>query len=506
MPDQRHQLAAIMFTDMKNPIFYFSILIFLSIQHVNSQIIPEQRRITWKPGIPEGPHQVSASVENVVNYGADPTGKTDSHDAFALAIDKLPLTGGVVYVPEGTYLLNSTLSINKSHVVLRGAGITTARLLSNVSGVSINVESDTEGNWQKITGGHSLGSFQIEVENGSDFTKGSFIEIQQKNDSAIMYTKNTWIQRWAENSVGQLLEIAEVNSNKLTLKTSLHHTFSKDLNPVVRPVNMVKNVGIENLYIQKLIPANHTISFNHTAYCWIKHVESYMTMRSHVRISASIGHEITECFFHNSYNYGGGGHGYGVECAHHASDVLVENNVFDSLRHAMMVQTGANGNVFAYNYSTNPVQGEPGSVLNSGWVPPDISVHGHYPFMNLFEGNDVMEIGISDYWGPAGPGNTYLRNKVNGDGILCYDHSHEQNLLGNYTTALINTDKTCLRLLEHGNIINGEILWDDEIQEHTIPASCYLDTAPAFFKGYDWPPFGPDAEKGNKLPAQKRYE
>ncbi len=384
--------------------------------------------------------------------------------------------------------------------------MTSTRLLSDAEGVSIKVESDTEGNWQKITGGHHLDSYQIEVENGSVFSKGSFIEIQQDNDSAIMYTENTWIQRWAENSVGQVLEIINVKENLLTLKTSLHHTFSKNLNPVVRPIYAVKNVGIENLFIQKLKPANHTVSFHHTAYCWMKRVESYMTMRTHVRISASLGHEIKECFFHKSFNYGGGGHGYGVECANHASDVLVENNIFDSLRHAMMVQTGANGNVFAYNYSTNPVQGEPGSVLNTGWIPPDISVHGHYPFMNLFEGNEVMEIGISDYWGPAGPGNTYLRNKVNGDGILCYDHSHEQNLLGNNTTALINTGKTCLRLLEHGNIINDVIFWDDKIPDHGIPSSYYLDEAPAFFKDHNWPPFGPDVKRRNILPAQKRYE
>jgi len=491
---------------MKKSIHYFLVLLSLSIQNVNSQIIPDQRRITWNPGIPGGIPQLSTPVENIKTYGADPSGKTDSHDAIAAAINKLSSTGGIVYIPEGTYLLNATLRINRSNIVIRGAGMTSTRLLSNVNDVSIKVDSDTEGNWQKITGGHNLGSFQIEVENGSVFSKGSFVEIQQDNDSAIMYTKNTWIQRWAENSVGQVLEITNVKGNLLTLKTSLHHTFSKDLNPVIRPIEIVKNVGFENLFIQKLKPANHTIWFHHTAYCWIKNVESYMTMRSHVRISASLGHEIKECFFHNSYNYGGGGHGYGVECANHTSDVLVENNIFDSLRHAMMVQTGANGNVYAYNYSTNPVQGEPGSALNTGWIPPDISVHGHYPFMNLFEGNEVLEIGISDYWGPAGSGNTYLRNKVKGDGILYYDHSHEQNLMGNITTSLINTDKTCLRILEHGNIINGVIIWDDKIPDHTIPTSFYLDNAPSFFKSYNWPPFGPDTMKDNTLPAQKRYE
>ena len=487
---------------MKKYIVYFLSAFFLAVHLIHAQIIPGQRRITWNPGIPGGIPEVSGPVENIIDYGADPTGKTDSHDAISTAINKLPSTGGVVYIPEGTYLLNSTLLISQSNVVVRGAGMASTKLLSDVEGVSIEVESAAKENWQKITGGLNLGSFQIEVENGAAFTKGTFMEIQQENDSSIMYTEDTWIQRWAENSVGQVFEIVDIQGNSIILKTSLHHTFSGNLNPVARPFKAVRNVGIENLFIQKLKPANHTISFDHTAYCWIINVESYMTMRSHVQLSASLGHEIKACFFHKSYNYGGGGHGYGVMCGNHTSDVLIENNVFDSLRHAMMVQTGANGNVFAYNYSTNPVQGEPGSVLNTGWIPPDISVHGHYPFMNLFEGNEVMEIGISDYWGPAGPGNTYLRNIVKGDGIICYDHAHEQNLLGNITTSMINTENSCQRLLEHGNIINGVIVWDNQIADHTIPASLYLDKAPDFFKGFHWPPYGPDAEKGNQLPAR----
>jgi len=32
------------------------------------------------------------------------------------------------------------------------------------------------------------------------------------------------------------------------------------------------------------------------------------------------------------------------------------------------------------------------------WTPADISVHGHYAYSNLFEGNIVQEITVSDYW------------------------------------------------------------------------------------------------------------
>lgn len=491
---------------MNNPALLFFIFLALSLQLLHAQVIPDNRRINWNPGIPGGIPRIEGPVENVLQFGADPSGQKDSHDAITEAIRRLPHTGGIVYMPEGTYLLSKTLLINKDRVILRGDGMTSTRLLSDAGGVSIRIESNERGDWQKVTSGYDKGSRRIEVEDGSAFSKGSFLEIQQENDSSIMYTEETWIQGWAENSVGQVFEIADIQGNSVILKTPLHLTLSRDLYPVARPFEALHYVGIENLYIRKQRPADHTISYHHTAYCWIVNVESEMTMRSHVQLSASLGHEIKACYFHKSYHYGGGGHGYGVMCGNHTCDVLVENNVFDSLRHAMMVQTGANGNVFAYNYSANPVQGDPGSVLNNGWIPPDISVHGHYPFMNLFEGNDVMEIGISDYWGPAGPGNTYLRNRVRGDGILCYDHSHKQNLLGNVTTTLSNTDHSCQDLLEDGNIIDGVTVWDEKTIGQRIPASLYLIGPPVFFKGYNWPPLGPETRIENLLPAKIKYE
>jgi len=182
------------------------------------------------------------------------------------------------------------------------------------------------------------------------------------------------------------------------------------------------------------------------------------------------------------------------------------DNVFNMLRHAMMVQVGANGNVFAYNYSINTVQGDGETNLNIGWISPDISIHGHYPFMNLFEGNEVEEIGIGDYWGPAGPGNTYFRNKVNGEGIFYYDESHTQNVIGNRTTAITDRDKKARNKLEHGNVVDNSTYWDPDIATKNIPDSYYLRSAPAFLGKGTWPLFGPDIDKKHKLPAQIRFE
>jgi hypothetical protein len=481
------------------------LLIIFKVNGVHSQLLTVERRIDWIPGVPGGIPEIVSPELNVLDFNADPTGLKDSHKAFMSAINALPESGGVVFIPEGKFLIKSGISIRKDNIVLRGTGIKTKLYMEN-NGASITVGNNESGDWQKLIDGYNKGSNTVAVEDGSQFRAGGFAEIEQDNDPEVMYTKSEWKQRWSENSVGQLFEIVKINKNKVTFKTRLHIGFSARLNTRIRPVEMIKHVGFENFYIEKTVAAGNTFLFRNTAYCWINKVESDHTRRSHVGLATCIGTEVRSSYFHHSFSYGGGGSGYGVECNRHTSNVLVEDNVFNMLRHAMMVQVGANGNVFGYNYSINTVQGDGETNLNIGWISPDISIHGHYPFMNLFEGNEVEEIGIGDYWGPAGPGNTYFRNKVNGEGIFYYDESHTQNVIGNQTTAITDRDKKAKNKREHGNIVGDNIIWNQDIKTRELPDSYYYESTPSFIGDGHWPLFGPDVDRSYKLPAQIRYE
>ncbi|MCK4748094.1 MAG: hypothetical protein KAT15_13690, partial [Bacteroidales bacterium] len=461
--------------------------------------------INWNPGIPGGIPDVTGPIENIVDHGADPTGIHDSKRAITSAIGALPASGGVVFIPQGTFRIGSKISIRRDRIIFRGTG-QKSKLFVESDGDCIQIATYQRGSWQRLPDGATKDSITVTVEDGSKFTPGQFAEIEQDNDSLLMYTKPEWIQSWAENSVGQMLEIEGILGNKITFKSPVHFDFRGDLNARIRPQGLVKHVGFEDLYIEKKVAKGHTVVFINAAYCWIRNVESYHTRRTHVHQNTCLGNEIRDSYFHRSFSYGGGGSGYGVECGFHVTNTLVENNIFDSLRHAMLVQVGANGNVYGYNYSINPVQGDGETNLNVGWVPPDISIHGHYPFMNLFEGNELEAIGIGDYWGPAGPGNTYFRNKVNGDGIIYYDASHGQNIIGNITKVLNDRDLKSAQKLEHGNVVKGRVKWNRNILRKDLDESYYLDSAPAFFEDRTWPPFGPDVKKAVQLPAQTRFE
>lgn len=65
---------------------------------------------------------IDGAAVNVLDYGADPTGVTDSATAIQAAIDAAPTQGSVVFAP-GTYIIGSTINL-KSNIIVDGCGAT----------------------------------------------------------------------------------------------------------------------------------------------------------------------------------------------------------------------------------------------------------------------------------------------------------------------------------------------------------------------------------------------
>jgi hypothetical protein len=469
------------------------------------EFLKDERRTSWSEAGYPGDIPVLLEGVSVLDFGAIPDGAFDNSPSIAAAIAAAP-SPGVIYFPEGTFRFNSTIEMN-SGIVLRGAGYKKTHLECDLNGASQNcIQAVTyqRGDFTRILNGLNKGSTLLSVDDGSQFTVGIPAEIQQENDPQIMYTNPEWNQAWAQNAVGQFVRIAAINGKMLTLDRPLNIDFRSDLDAMIRPNGLISNVGIEDLHIRKLDAGDgHTIQFKNASDSWVRRVESEYTYRTHVSVTSSMNIEIRDSYFHHSHDYGGGGHGYGVDLNHHTTDCLIENNIFEHLRHAMMVHVGANGNVFGYNYSFDPVE-------NSGnWMPPDISVHGHFPFMNLFEGNIVQEVGLSDWWGPAGPGNTLFRNRVETENIELKDHSHSQNVIGNELTGSLNEitiQSGVTDSLIHGNNVNGVIIWDPSVEDHHLPNSYYHISKPSFFRNLPWPSLGGDQGlDSGTIPALERF-
>jgi hypothetical protein len=471
-------------------------------------IIPPDRKIDWSPGIPGGIPEISI-VKNAADYGAIPNDGADDRAAIQNAIDAAhALGGGAVFLPAGTYDIKSRTATDgalvlKSGVVIRGEGADRTFLQFDLSAYSEDVAGFKALAWSyssftPVTGGYSKGSATITVSNASYFSAGDYAEIEEENDDRISN------ESWALNAVGEIVKITGVNGNQLTLERPLNYGYDSSRNPQIRRTGMITNAGIERLHLKRQDsgPGQMILLYN-VANVWVREVESEFILNSHVLGIAAYQCEIRDSYFHEAWGYGSGGQGYGVNLERHTTNCLVENNVFRYLRHPLITQVGASGHVFSYNYSFD---------RQSGLT--DVSLHGHFPSYNLFEGNIVQEVDDSDHWGASGPGNTFFRMCVQAEGIQLQNDSDEQNVVGNVlgdaSPNIITADSTIQDTLKHGNYEQGGVSWDPAIPYHDLPDSYYLLQRPDFYEYQNmaWPSTGPDINTDSAScmnPARQRW-
>lgn len=100
-------------------------------------------------------------THNVLDFGAIGDGITDDSEAFLRAL--AAMDSGVLFIPEGRYVLTKMLVIDKPHIVLRGEGPDKTTLYCPTP------LNDIEPNWGATTGGRRTSNYSW---------SGGFIAIQ----------------------------------------------------------------------------------------------------------------------------------------------------------------------------------------------------------------------------------------------------------------------------------------------------------------------------------------
>ena len=489
-----------------------SILVFLFfLLPVRGQVIPADRRVDWLEVVRDNPYKNPDKEVSIMDFGGVADGKTDNSEALQKAMAFFAKGAGTVIFPAGTYLFRHTLSLPDS-IQIRGAGSDATVLKFDLEGQPescIRIAGKAADTFVTVSGGLARGSRMLISDSAFLFSAGDWIELVEDNGSW-----NTVPVDWAKTSVGQMIRVKKISGDTLAFEFPLRITFQKSLHPRIRLVTPVKNVSVSCLKLVRTdrpgTGGGYNLFFDYAVHSRVTGVESDTSSGSHVYISRSAGIRITGCYFHHAFAYDGvSTHGYGVTLAHHSGECLVENNIFAHLRHALMVKTGANGNVIAYNYSRDPFRSEQISDLSG-----DISLHGHFAFANLFEGNIVQNIIIDHYWGPSGPWNTFFRNRAELWGILMTKsdttQTSYQNFVGNECTdnSLFHGQfvLTGYNHFVFGNNILGNIIPSGT---DTLPdSSCYLAGKPAFWDADEpWPDIGlPNRLGTGVIPAKQRFE
>ncbi len=404
------------------------LLLVFGASHFKAQDIPSNRITDWSKA---GLHQEisMAKTVNINMFKKFVTENLSYNLALTEAFKALGEKGGVVKFNEGEYFFDQKIDM-PSNVVLSGVSSAKTLFTFNLGGKESCISF--KGN----NSGKALGIVQL--TNANSYTIAINGQIAPYSYAFVRYKDKAILESsWAYNHFGQIVYTTGQKGNEITLENPLRFAITNLAIADVLVIKPIVNSGIENVKIvrkDKTKSKTANILFDYAANCFVSGVESNMANFAHVIVQHSAHITVTGCYFHHAFSYGSGGVGYGVLTQYSASDNLIEDNVFEHLRHSMLLQAGANGNVFAYNYSTDPfwIQGFfPSSSAG------DIVLHGNYPFLNLFEGNIAQNVVIDGSHGINGPFNTFFRNRLENYGItaIAYPMTNKQNFAANEITS-----------------------------------------------------------------------
>jgi hypothetical protein len=471
-----------------------------------AQSPPDDRRHDWSAAGLTGRPPALVGERDALAFGAVADGLTDDAPAIQAALDDLGGQPGMVYLPPGTYRLEQPLDL-PGGAVLRGAGAEHTRLEADFGGAPLDViriGTDAAGPDRALARPPAFGERFAVLAPGqaaADLQPGIWVELVQDNGAW-----DTEPAPWAGESLGHIARLEARQGDTLRLSTPVPVAFDSTGHPRVRALSPTRHAGVECLTVERLDEASSgsNLRFYLAVDAWAYGVASVRSNGAHLLAARSAHLHVSGCSFAEAWQYDGAGtRGYGVALVRHTVHALVEDNVLRRLRHALIVKQGAAGNVFAHNYAFDAHRSEFPQDASG-----DISLHGHWPGANLFEGNDVENVITDGYWGPSAPGNTFFRNRVRRYGILL-------TATGTNAQTYVGNDVIGTGLLLGQYALLGSGHWEDgnRVGSGIVPtgsalvgeASLMRDAPPSWWPSAEpWPATG--FGRTGVLPARTRYD
>jgi len=168
------------------------------------------------------------------------------------------------------------------------------------------------------------------------------------------YAWLNYVGAGADDDAGQMVRIEAVTPNgdemTLALELQLGLDYGSDFGfeSRLRPIPLVERNGIFGLTLRPEdddVKITDTILLKATSNAWVYDVVSVRARYSHVTTQQTYRCEIGNSLFEDASLHGDGKQGYGVNLANQTTGCLVARNSFRLLRHSILLNNGATGNV-----------------------------------------------------------------------------------------------------------------------------------------------------------------
>jgi hypothetical protein len=402
------------------------------------------RQIPWQAGSDLWNGGTLPNYTSVTCTGLAGNGTTDDGPAIQTCINNAS-AGTAVYIPAGTYLVNSTVRL-KSNVVLRGAGSTTqideganGWLTTQDQSHSVNIDPPTTYNQipttYALSGAPQKGDTTLTIGSGQ-VSVGAWIKVFGNDDPTLISDPGGSCDYCGDDTgaylMQQIVQVTTINSGTggagsvVTISQPLYYT------PFTSPVTLSDPAGTEpagakyniiTFPTQKAgyeyfhviatgdIGASQIMTMQGCLYCWVKGVETQYTgsnsNSAHIELTYSYGNEVRDCYVHEQRS-GASGAGYGIWEEFTNGNHKIENNIARHNRHGIIWEGGGGGDVVLYNYIDDEYTDD---LTYLGSARPN---HGAHPYMNLWEGNITSHLSEDDFHGSASHF-VFFRNNMWGD-------------------------------------------------------------------------------------------
>lgn len=490
---------------MKISSFLLLLNFFLLIEQFNAQVtFPQQRFVNWQQHGATPIDEANYQVIELTSLGIDATGQTDCSVLINQLITSHYSDSIVLLFPAGQFRFDQSIQL-KSNLILAGASMGQTTLNFNLGGTGSSMEAlgQLNGPIFPLSSMAVKGQTKIVCPNHA-FTAGDWVRLTC-NDSSLVSSN------WAIGTIGQLIQISDIHADTLFLSSVLRRSYMNEGGLSLQKIVPLSGIGIRCLTIRRLddtAPAQQSnILFEGVVHSVVSRVAFYNCTFAHIDVRTCSNLSIRSCYFQDAFGYGGGGRGYGVVLQATSNECLIEDNIFKHLRHSILLQSGANGNVIALNFSTDAFWEEASLPANSSG---EIVLHGNYVYSNLFEQNVVGNIVIDNSHGGNGPDNLFYRNRATLYGIFFSDQSSPNQLfIGNHVTNtsfpynLVNYNIQGVGHYQFANNNKGTIVpVGTQLSSDT---SFAYQVCPAFVPLNMWLTIGDQPAMLQYIPAQQRY-
>lgn len=490
---------------------YFSFIVFCFFTSFgfSQSIFPTSRFVDWKIAGSESWDESTHLLIQMQDYQVDPTGVISNNnllDSILVANNGQAMR---IHFPTGTFLFDQKIELG-SNIILEGEGPDLTHFVFNLGGtrsaiVSSGLEiTSLNSSLQQTASQHS--NYLILSPNHG-FVDGDWIRISQ-SDADLVYSS------WAIGSVGQIVQIDQVIGDSIVLHSPLRMNYNVTRYPKVSKMIPNSHVVVRCLSLERLddtAPEQASnISFTNTVHSYVDGVSSVKCTFSHVELTSCSNVTVRKSYFKDAFDYGEGGRAYGVVMHFTTNECRIEDNIFNHLRHAILLQAGANGNVSAFNFALNPNWTNANPLLTSNSAG-ELVLHGNYVYANLFEQNKLDNIVIDNSHGANGPDNVFYRNLTTLYGVFFSDAtSPNQILIGNeisntgFPYSVVNYTISGTGHFLYGNNNKGNIV---PIGTATIPDTSFAyNVCPDFVPNSMWMQIGSGVPLGSAtIPAAYRY-